>query len=667
MSLAASYSDQVLRSQHSELCRSLNSTNARTIPGWKYNELPKSLRNWTHTSASLERLMYDAIQRRTPVGDEARLAYRFFDRDRMGQITIDNLVHAYKEQDLVLSDELAQQIYDKYDMDGDGIVSMKDFVEYWHTIPTDFDHHNIQKFAAPKYKLDKEAQHERIGSVSMSKQTWNLGTLVAQIQQKILVRMKSKTRASRVAWAQFDTHGQGVIKANALRHTCENYGLTLDENELEALMEYFDADGDGVINWRDFCARVMPWDLPLLADNTVLEHSHDDASDVSYKRPLSQTESLICVSRVKHAEESIDGNLGFRKSWGGYTLSKPDLAHHATFTTRGRTRRSWLATSGSSEPYLDPETDKGVPFRINPYNGVPVKPPGQAQMEKQIRETGIVPPDDLYDGIVGPGLGMFANPDPRTTPATDLLKQARGLIPPRAAKSRSGDGALVSNTFDIGKYKHTKHNRTMNPSLNHSTSNVSLDAPFGLDDTADSSRFDRSGIGSRSSSRSNLDESLVQGAVPHQSSLSRSNTNNMLSTASLHESRAMHDEAPESVPNEDKRQLERELGQMNKYRNTWKKLQQERSLIESKQQPWIKPFKNRGESYVDKVNERTINPTKLRDNRGVMVPPAADEIVHKGHGAYGAMVPVMQLSHHRHKLPQPISHASSMQYLPDHL
>merc|ERR1712028_81491 len=101
----------------------------------------------------------------------------------------------------------------------------------------------------------------------------------------------------------------------------------------------------------------------------------------------------------------------------------------------------------------------------------------------------------------------------------------------------------------------------------------------------------------------------------------------------------MHDEAPESVPNEDKRQLERELGQMNKYRNTW-----------------MKPFKNRGESYVDKVNERTISPPKLRDNRGVMVPPAADEIVHKGHGAYGAMVPVMQLSHHRHKLPQPISH-----------
>jgi len=465
--------------------------------------------------------------------------------------------------------------------------------------------------------------------------------------------MKSKTRAARGAWGQFDTYGQGVIKANALRTTCENYGMTLDENELEALMEYFDADGDGVINWRDFCARVMPWDLPLLADNTVLEHSHDDASDVSYKRPLSQTESLICVSRVKHEEESIDGNLGFRKSWGGFTLSKPDLAHHASFTTEAKTRRSWLANAGSSEPYLDPETDKGVPFRINPYNGVPVKPPGQAQMERQIRETGIVPPDDLYDGIVGPGLGMFANPDPRTTPAIDLLKQARGLIPPRAAKSRSGDGQLVANTFDIKKHKHTEFNRTRNPGSMRGTRQVDASMTIDMDATADSNDFD--------TFTSGLDETGTSGR-----SLSRSNPMAMSNT-SLHESRGMHDENVEEVPNEDARQYEREVNQMDKYRSTWKKLQEERSKIMGRQQPWIKPSRTRGEFVDCGINELTINPAKVLDNRGVQPPAAADQIVTSGHGAYGTMVPVMKLKHHKMKLPQPISHASSYQFLPGHL
>ena len=50
--------------------------------------------------------------------------------------------------------------------------------------------------------------------------------------------------------------------------------------------------------------------------------------------------------------------------------------------------------------YLAPDlfVFKSIPHHR--YNGVPVKPPGQVQIERQVRETGVVPPDDMYDGIV---------------------------------------------------------------------------------------------------------------------------------------------------------------------------------------------------------------------------------------------------------------------------
>jgi hypothetical protein len=198
----------------------------------------------------------------------------------------------------------------------------------------------------------------------------------------------------------------------------------------------------------------------------------------------------------------------------------------------------------------------------------------------------------------------------------------------------------------------------------------------GADDTFRSSSSSGSGRSnpndSRNSNRARFSENSFddrpsQRQPQRQQNASLGVSMESMSQHSLHKSRAMHDHAEEPMPDEDKAQYERELGQMSKYRQTWKKLQEERSQIDCKQQPWVKPHKTRGEFVDHSINDLTINPTKVRDNRGIVPPSCADEIEQTGHGAYGEMVPVMQLRHHKRAIPQPISHASALQYLPDHL
>ena len=56
----------------------------------------------------------------------------------------------------------------------------------------------------------------------------------------------------RKAFALFDEDGTGRISAKNLRHVARELGEALGEDEIAAMIEEFDRDGDGEIDEADF-------------------------------------------------------------------------------------------------------------------------------------------------------------------------------------------------------------------------------------------------------------------------------------------------------------------------------------------------------------------------------------------------------------------------------
>jgi len=58
----------------------------------------------------------------------------------------------------------------------------------------------------------------------------------------------------RRAYTMFDEDGKGGISIADLRRIAKDIGETLEEEEIRAMIDEFDMDGDGLINEQEFLA-----------------------------------------------------------------------------------------------------------------------------------------------------------------------------------------------------------------------------------------------------------------------------------------------------------------------------------------------------------------------------------------------------------------------------
>lgn len=60
----------------------------------------------------------------------------------------------------------------------------------------------------------------------------------------------------REAFTVFDVDGNGFISRSELRHVMMNLGEKMTEEECDSLVEEADIDGDGQINYEEFCLMM---------------------------------------------------------------------------------------------------------------------------------------------------------------------------------------------------------------------------------------------------------------------------------------------------------------------------------------------------------------------------------------------------------------------------
>ena len=63
---------------------------------------------------------------------------------------------------------------------------------------------------------------------------------------------RDPSERTRKAFELLDVDGTGKIHLKGLRRLCSEIGQQIDDDELRDMIDEFDADGDGFLDWNDF-------------------------------------------------------------------------------------------------------------------------------------------------------------------------------------------------------------------------------------------------------------------------------------------------------------------------------------------------------------------------------------------------------------------------------
>ena len=77
----------------------------------------------------------------------------------------------------------------------------------------------------------------------------------------VLVKERSETSSQEEIMSVFrtlDEKGCGFVTPDELRHIMRNLGEHLDEEEIDDIIREVDSNGDGEIDFEEFCAIMVP-------------------------------------------------------------------------------------------------------------------------------------------------------------------------------------------------------------------------------------------------------------------------------------------------------------------------------------------------------------------------------------------------------------------------
>lgn len=136
------------------------------------------------------------------------------------------------------------------------------------------------------------------------------------------------------AFRTFDIKDRGALTIHQFEHGLNRYGIFLIGNELELLMNKFDQDLDGIINYADFVSGILPADQHYA--KTMRSHGPNIPLDTNEGEfPFSSATRRKFVEMLKQMisaedhSEIIRERLASRKDFSIYeafkTIDKNDL------------------------------------------------------------------------------------------------------------------------------------------------------------------------------------------------------------------------------------------------------------------------------------------------------------------------------------------------------
>jgi len=180
-------------------------------------------------------------------------AFLALDSDHDGFIAVEDFMR-YLGSDLKIDyDDLKKLIKDK-DSKGRGQLSYADFSRWiGSTInqPEGFYfRHDSSK--NPQYDSQQTKYHEAVGAFKKATDPIKQSDLEAKIFTKIQYQWKTL----RKAFTNLNFDKSGAIRPQELRYMLNYWGIDVTEDRFQEFFNKLDADGDGLISYKDFCEKV---------------------------------------------------------------------------------------------------------------------------------------------------------------------------------------------------------------------------------------------------------------------------------------------------------------------------------------------------------------------------------------------------------------------------
>ena len=247
-----------------------------------------------------------------------RDAFRTMDSDGSGTVSTSEIMDQLKRMNIIVPPELAQTFAEQFDADGDGEIDFAEFSSAIRAMDPDAKKDKSvvgmlwepDQLAAKKILEHRPASHASLHSeclddelkeenqtgmlsrrllnkhgVDLHEARTNRGQLIgqitydedgnfrqdgipinfAQVLREKIYRKRGAVHSLRNAFQTLDKDGSGAVSRFEFREFLKPYNLNLNDAALDALIDMFDDDHDGLITFNEFCQRVMPNDYDMLS------------------------------------------------------------------------------------------------------------------------------------------------------------------------------------------------------------------------------------------------------------------------------------------------------------------------------------------------------------------------------------------------------------------
>ena len=208
--------------------------------------------------ASTEEVMFRVIDSFNETHLKMRRIFKDLDLDRSGKLSKTELASGLKAIGLLLSGHQINSIMRLFDKDGSGELSYPEFVRMLGFVSQHDNHRPSSMHKGKPKKKYQEASHrgamrkkreavrEKIGAkYTLSNEDYEL---IKDISDSVYDRRKGVRKIFR----SMDQDGTGSLDAAEAYQGFKQLGIEIHPNHVEKLINVFDRDNDGSLNYSDF-------------------------------------------------------------------------------------------------------------------------------------------------------------------------------------------------------------------------------------------------------------------------------------------------------------------------------------------------------------------------------------------------------------------------------
>ncbi|KAH9651803.1 calcium-dependent protein kinase 9 [Citrus sinensis] len=167
-------------------------------------------------------------------------AFQYFDKDNSGYITLDELVTAFKENNMG-DDAKIKELLSDIDSNKDGMISYDEFRAMVESPQTIRNVSHIYTDKAKKFGLGNTKQFRAMNMLKKLVLQVIVENLPTEEKQKLMEKFR-----------EMDTDNSGTLTLSELKAGLAKLGSALEESEVNQYMEAGDIDGNGNIDFIEF-------------------------------------------------------------------------------------------------------------------------------------------------------------------------------------------------------------------------------------------------------------------------------------------------------------------------------------------------------------------------------------------------------------------------------